>query len=331
MAGGKAKTDIELIMHHVGYKNIALGQSHHANKIVDFILTFSGVMKALLTLRRNDELVLQYPVKKYYRLICRTAHRKGARTVTLIHDLGSFRRKKLTVEGEIEKLNLTDVVIAHNVTMISWLKDKGCKAQLLPLGIFDYITPGVESPQYQRTSDKPFSVFFVGDLSSRKNKFLYLLADESKNMEVNAYGGHFDESMACGHIVNRGYARDTDLIMHCDGDFGLSWYGDSLSLGDEKDEYIHYNNPHKVSLYLRCCRPVITWSKAGLAQFVTDNGIGICVDSLEHLEERLQSVTADEYQQMLDNVQAISRKLSTGYFTKQVLDKATDTLQAEAR
>ena len=41
------------------------------------------------------------------------AHMRGARVVVIIHDLGSFRRKALTPEKEICRLNHADYIIAH--------------------------------------------------------------------------------------------------------------------------------------------------------------------------------------------------------------------------
>ena len=71
--------------------------------------------------KTDMEAIMQYPLKKYYELVCDMAHVRGARVVTLIHDLGSFRRKALSVEREIRRLNHSDVVIAHNESML-----RGC-------------------------------------------------------------------------------------------------------------------------------------------------------------------------------------------------------------
>jgi len=80
-----------------------------------------------------------------------------------------------------------------------------------------------------------------------------------------------------------------------------------------------YNNPHKISLYLRCNVPVIIWEKAGLAQFVKENGVGICVSSLNEIEQVLAAVSLEEYNKMLQNVHEISQKISSGYFMRQAL------------
>ena len=78
--------------------------------------------------------MLQYPLKKYFTFVCNMAHQRGAKVIVIIHDLGSFRRKALTVEQEISRLNHADYIIAHNEKMKKWLEDNGCKAKLGVLG-----------------------------------------------------------------------------------------------------------------------------------------------------------------------------------------------------
>lgn len=92
-AGNKAKTDIEKIMDSMGLGNAGLRQTTYNNKLAHFFLTLAGVIKSPFSLKRGDTLLLQYPLKKYFTLVCRMAHMRGARVVVIIHDLGSFRRK----------------------------------------------------------------------------------------------------------------------------------------------------------------------------------------------------------------------------------------------
>ena len=97
-AGDKAKTDIEAVMDSLGYRNAGLPQSRETNSVKAYFITLASMLRGVSRLRRGDTLVLQYPLKKYYDFVVRQAVRKGVRVVTVIHDLGSFRRKKLTVE-----------------------------------------------------------------------------------------------------------------------------------------------------------------------------------------------------------------------------------------
>lgn len=116
-AGNKAKTDIEQIMKDLSFKNVGLKQTTYRNKVLSFLFTLAGVLKAPFCLHRGDYLVLQYPLKKYFTFVCNMAHQRGAKVIVIIHDLGSFRRKALTVEQEISRLNHADYIIAHNEKM----------------------------------------------------------------------------------------------------------------------------------------------------------------------------------------------------------------------
>ena len=117
-AGNKAKTDIEQIMESHGFRNVGLKQTRYRNVVVAFCRTLFSVLKSILCLRKGDVLVLQYPLKKYYAFVCNMAHLRGCKVVTLIHDLGSFRRKKLTIPQEIARLDHSDCVIVHSERMM---------------------------------------------------------------------------------------------------------------------------------------------------------------------------------------------------------------------
>ena len=148
-AGNKAKTDIEQIMKDLSFKNVGLKQTTYRNKVLSFLFTLAGVLKAPFCLHRGDYLVLQYPLKKYFTFVCNMAHQRGAKVIVIIHDLGSFRRKALTVEQEISRLNHADYIIAHNEKMKKWLEDNGCKAKLGVLGIFDYLSETSAAPKHE--------------------------------------------------------------------------------------------------------------------------------------------------------------------------------------
>ena len=99
-AGNKAKTDIEETLSKLGYKNAGLPQTTYSNKIAGFLITLAGVLKVLFTVSANDVVIVQYPFKKYYSFVCNIIHLKRGKVITIIHDLGTFRRKKLTAEQE---------------------------------------------------------------------------------------------------------------------------------------------------------------------------------------------------------------------------------------
>lgn len=332
-AGNKAKSDIETIMQQRGFCNVGLPQTSYNNTVLHFLVNLAGILCATVRLRRGDVLLLQYPLKKYYAFLCNVAHARGAKVITVIHDLNSLRARRLTQDQERRRLNHSDVIIAHNEKMVDYLKQIGCEAPMTTIGIFDYLSPEpTSSTCCLPDGSKPLSVFWLGSLSPKNNRFLYDLGPRLGDHELFLYGNGWDEELA-GKATNTnthclGFAKDFDLMNYHCGDFGLSWYGESLQTGVGKiGEYMAYNNPHKVSLYLRCEVPVIVWRHAGIAKFVEEEGIGILVDDLETLPDVLASVTREQYNEMIFNVDGVGVLISDGYYFSSAFDRAVELLK----
>ena len=137
-SGNKAKTDNERTLKELNAHNLGLPTTYYNSKIITFFFDLAGIIKMILTIKSEDVIILQYPVKKYFSFICNWAHLHNAKVIALIHDLGSMRRKKLTIEKEILRLMHADHVIASNEIMATWLKDHGYNNSLGSLGLFNY-------------------------------------------------------------------------------------------------------------------------------------------------------------------------------------------------
>ncbi len=96
--------------------------------------------------------------------------------IVLIHDLGSFRRKALTVAQEIKRLNHADYIIAHNEKMKKWLEDNGCKAKLGVLEIFKLL---IESKATPKPNVRSCTVYYMRRTKRVKNTFLYEVGEIS--------------------------------------------------------------------------------------------------------------------------------------------------------
>ena len=184
-AGGKARQDMEELMRRHGYRNLGIPTTHCRNKVADFFLTLLGVLAYTLRLRRGDVVVLQYPVKKYFRYLCRLARMRGAKTVTLVHDLGSFRRHRLTPGEEVRKLSLTDALIISNEAEIGWLRDHGCRVPMTPQVAWDYLADS--KPQHVPDPEEAVahpSLMYVGNVRRKANGFLYKI----QGLPMHLYG-----------------------------------------------------------------------------------------------------------------------------------------------
>lgn len=329
-AGNKAKTDIEDIMADMGFRNAGSPRSFHHGSARAFLATLASVLKTPMNLRRGDILVIQYPLKKYFTLLCRMAHMRGAKVVTLIHDLGSFRRKALSPSHEISRLGNADYIIAHNASMRNWLLEHGLKKPVGELEIFDYLSASEGLSHSSPAPGEAWVVNYAGSLAMRKNAFLYTLGSKLNDTRITLYGYGFSITDAAGadRFDCAGFTPSDRLIATAAGQFGLVWDGNSTAACEGAfGEYLRYNNPHKTSLYLRCNLPVIVWSQSAMAPFVKENGIGLCVDSLDNLDATLAAVTYERYGAMAQAAAAMSHRLASGHYTRRALSEAIRSLQ----
>ncbi|NDV58035.1 galactofuranosyltransferase [Bacteroides sp. 519] len=319
----KARKDVDQIIQGMGFKNIAFPRPSSKNKVIDFFITFASAVKALFPIQKGDVLLLPYNIRKYYVYLCKIAHMRGAKVVTLIHDLSSFYRKHITAKEEIKRLSYSDYLIAHNEVMKKWLEDNGCKQPIGVLGIFDYLSD--KEPIEKPLPSQPYKVLYAGTLSSKKNKFLYDLEDYIHSYRFSLYGGGFDlEAIKKKELFTyHGFVSSDTLVASADGDFGLVWDGNSIySCDGPRGAYMQINNPHKFSLYMRCGLPVIIWEKAAMAAFVRTNKVGICISSLDQLNDSLSKITPEEYAEMKRNAMMIGKRLSEGYYFKRAYEEA---------
>lgn len=327
-AGNKAKSDVEQIMLEEGFRNIGLTRTEHPSKGAHFQFNLTGIAKATTALRKGDILFLQYPLKKYFSYICKVAHLRGAKVVVLIHDLGSFRRKSLTVSKELRLLSNADYIIATNKVMARHLRDTGLDRPMGSLDAWDYLT--VTDPIPQRIIDGETRIAYAGSLNERKNAFLWKWGNVITDYVVDIYGSGFrmDQVEKPEKFFDHGFVVAENLIAGMTSDYGLVWDGHSIdSCEGDFGSYLALNTPHKVSLYLRARLPLIIWSGAAMADFVKDNGIGITVDTLAEINKRIKEVTPEEYAGMRRNVDRVAADVAAGKFFRKAAREAINYLE----
>lgn len=324
----KAKQDIDEICRREGFENLTRC-NFGGSGVGRFLTKLFAVCNILLRVKRGDVLLLQYPMKKFYKPACRFARVKGAKVVTIIHDLGAFRRKKLTPVQENKRLALTDFLIVHNPTMRDYLLEHGFKGGIHCLQIFDYLSD--KMPACYETPHTPRKVVYAGNLGRWRNEFLYKLDNCVKSYSIDLYGKGFDDAQnRCKQLHYHGFISSDNFISSVNADFGIVWDGDSTGeCTGAWGEYLKINNPHKTSFYLRAAVPVIVWSKAAMAPFVKEHNLGLVVDSLEQVEERLSAITESEYAQMKNAAKVVSERLATGYYFKEGVKSAEKYLAAK--
>ena len=63
-----------------------------------------------------------------------------------------------------------------------------------------------------------------------------------------------------------------------------------------------------------------------MADFVKENGIGICIDSLRDIDEIYEHLTQEEYNNMCDNILRINQAVSKGEYFRNALSEAISLL-----
>ena len=321
-AGNKAKTDNEDTLVEMGAINLGLPRTIRNSKILAFFLDLIGIFRACILLQKDDVLFLQYPVKKYFSFLCHVAQLKGAHTVSLIHDLGSFRRKKLTIQKEINRLSNSDYIIASNEKMKGWLKEHGLQKPVGALGLFDYRSA---SPCQEKATERgQIKVVYAGALSMKKNSFLVKQSQTLSSWQLLVCGNKegLQGLQDNPQITYQGFVPSEEFIKHVDADFGLVWDGGSLDgCSGEYGQYLKWNSPHKVSFYLRAGLPLIIWKEAAVAPIIEKAGAGITIGSLEELDAILKALTLEDYQKIKAKTVIMAKRLNEGYFLHQALEE----------
>lgn len=321
----KAKRDIEIIVDSLGYANLTRFNFGNGG-VARFLTKLVSVGSILFRLHRGDMLLLQYPMKKFFKIASVLARFKGAAVVTVVHDLGAFRRHKLTPEQENRRLSAVDVLIVHNNTMKDYLLEHGFKGRIQCLEIFDFLSD--TCPDASPLPSRPWHIVYAGNLGRRRNDFLYKLDDCTRGWTLDLYGKGFTPSECSNpNLHYHGFMPSDKFITDVRAHFGIVWDGDSTDeCTGAWGEYLKINDPHKTSFYLRAGIPVIVWKQAAMAPFIVKENVGIAVDSLKDIAPVLSSLTDERYAAMRRAAMNMGERLGSGYYIKSMLREAEDFL-----
>ena len=312
-AGSKARLDAEKIMIEAGYHPFF--QNNDSNSI---------------TLTENDVLVLQFPLLWHSLkalILTKLLRKRQFKAYLLIHDIESLRNRSIKSFQDVKYaflhflqnktvLERVDGIIAHNDKMKDILVQLGIpEKKIISLEIFDYLIPHFEE---KKTYEKR-TVLLAGNFDIKKAKYARQLPD---NPEFSIFGINFEEEKLPQNVHYKGAFSPEELPYYLEGGFGLVWDGDSpYTCSGMFGEYLKMNNPHKASLYLASGFPIIVWRQSALSDFVTKNNCGILVDSLFEIAERLDSISNDEYEELIRNSKKIGDNIRNGHYLKIALEK----------
>lgn len=329
-AGSKARQDIDVIFEQM-IENVAFSYcEHHFSSVFEklsYVFSPCNIRKFVeLSQVKNKRIFVQYPF--YSNIIIRKLLLRLLQhneVCLLIHDVDSLRDfGQEDIYHEIEVFNTCKILIVHNKRMANALKQMGVRTPMQTLDLFDYLRPTIDHPVRRYR----YEIAFAGNLA--KSTFLYL---DLNKIGVNffIYGINFDrKQINSKNITYKGSFSSEEIPSKLEGSFGLIWDGGSIdTCSGSFGEYTRYNNPHKLSLYISSCLPVIVWSKAAIADFVKEHDIGFCIDSLRDLNTVLGSMTEDDYGRYLKNIAVLQKKVISGYFTRIAITNAMTFMQVK--
>ena len=289
-------------------------------------------IKRLLSEGINEEdIAVLYRTNAQSRVIEEEMLKKNIKYISLVHDVEELRKSLYNEYYEKEfaiMCMLADVIIVHNDKMKDFFVKKGIpKEKLVVLEIFDYLQKK-DSNKTKKYFEKQITV--AGNLDINKCKYIGELCKLNK-IKIQLYGPNFDNKMKKYSNIQYGGSVPSDIIpKKLISGFGLVWDGNSLEgCRGNTGQYLKYNNPHKLSLYLSSGLPVVVWSQAAEAQFIETNEVGLVVDSLFELQEKLSNMTAKQYDLYAKKTKKIANLLVNGYYTKTALAKALDLIKME--
>lgn len=323
-AGSKARRDIIRFLDNYKGEYIKKNSSRY-NYI--YILKYFTISSKL---KNQDIVICNYPLYTKSIVNNRIYKEIPKKSIAIIHDLQSLRKAatdNIEVKEEIEILNRFGCVISHNEIMTRWLVENGLKSKIVNLELFDYY--GESTDCVDRIYGEKKEVIFAGNLDVKKSGFLYKINNLFfNNIVFKLYGsGLFEENYHGNKLQYCGSFKADILPNYISGDYGLVWDGTSIEtcIGNS-GEYMKYNNPHKLSLYIASQLPVIVWSKAAISEVVKKYNIGIVIDSLEDIQRSIDGITKEQYAEFKNNILCLSNKVKEGYFVKRAVKSAEGIL-----
>lgn len=289
---------------------------------LDFIMIANKVLRApfveinwrnqLRKIKKNDIVWIQFPLYSSLgtNILFNYCKKVKAKIIILIHDIQYLRDFPTMRNEEISWLNRADTIIAHNDSMKQQFINDGVFVNIVTLKIFDFL----DSNPFVTKLKKEDPIIFAGNLD--KAPFLRKM---DQVYPVNAFGITKNKKFPM-NVNYFGSFDQEELAYELQGSFSLIWDGDSTeTCSGPLGEYLKINNPYKVSMSLALGIPVIIWKKAALANFVSENKLGICVNSLQEIKYKINELSESEYQTLIINAKKQGEKLRNSFYSKDVI------------
>lgn len=323
-AGQKAPSDVAVIAGKAGYKILSVNRGTLRFGLSQTEAEWKRIVNSITD---SAIVLIQLPMVDWtngVKHLLDIKYTKHVKIIGVIHDIDGLRGEKSKyADDQYDILKaLPDIWIVHNQHMADELEKKGFnRDRMVSLNIFDYLIDDFEKAGYKD------GIIIAGNLDRQKSGFIYDL-HMIEGISFNLFGANYDAKEDYSNINYYGAFLPDELIKAMEGRYGLVWDGDSVeTCSGEKGEYLRFNNPHKLSLYLSVGLPVIIWNEAAEADFVRRENVGITVRSLYELPEKLSNISEKDYEIMKNNATVVGERLRKGEYMTNAIKEAENRIK----
>lgn len=293
----------------LGYRELGIyAFNMHTDSESELSKRLDGVVAGL---RHGDVVIFQTPTWNTTNFDERFMHKLKAyniKIVIFIHDVVPlmFAGNYYLMERTIAYYNLADVVVAPSQKMIDVLRDHGLTVKKTIIqGMWDHPTDA-----HQAEARFKKEIHFPGN----PERFSFV-KEWAYSIPLKLYTWYQVELPE--HVTHMGYKQDQELLMELShGGFGLVW------MDDQDKEYQTMYCPYKLGTFLAAGIPVIVQRGIANQDIIEQNGLGFVVDTIDEAVERLNSISEEDYQRLVEQVRTFNPLLRQGYFSRRLLTEA---------
>jgi hypothetical protein len=319
--GGVGPVDIETIL--IQQQAIPIRFPYHFDFSVKAkIVRFIYFLKICVQIEPGSVVIFQHPLyARLDKLLIRFLRlRRFKRIICIVDDIDGLKTGNNTLlQKEMSFFRRLNYFILHNASMLQWFKSFHPEVTASLLVAFDFLTKG-KTYQRQKTNE----IVFAGNL--QKSGFLEKLdewLEPNSSLHIHLYGPYVTDRMLISkRVTYKGFYHPYILPDILLGSFGLVWDGDGIEepsgcLG----KYMQYINHHKLSLYIVSNLPVIVHENTGSASLVRQFNIGFTVKTLFEIEEKINALSENEYQIMVENTRSWANDIASGNCLQKALSE----------
>jgi len=339
---GKGRDDYFEVLRRMGFQCIKIptvrtGDPHSAlDRIAQERKLYKEWIRFTEHLSKGDTLIIHSPNSEkfmQYGSVIRQIRKRGCKVIVILFELETFfwvdyarfGRIKRMAARHIESIlfRTADVIIAHNDKMKDRLESVGVDGdKIVSVGVMDYLRDDfLDEESCRKRITKSGPVVLASNLAPHKSVFAYHLPD---CLRIDLYGPDYTGPVN-DMVQYRGVYNPVELMDVMEGSFGLVWDSTSADTCDGPfGEYMLFNNPHKIALYLASGMPVIVWDRSAMADFVRDEECGIMVGRLSEIPDKISNLSDEDYERMRSSAMRVGADMRKGSHIRAAVEKAVE-------